>query len=356
MGGKSALYAVAHNIGGLADKVAMVVTINSPVKSLYQYYIVGGGSMTDYCQAWYRLDQGACESIAYYDSSPDGEWVGQNSHWLAFISSEVAPLSEQFDYGGVDTWPRDMDDGIVPVSAQYADAADVIHYGEHGHSDFGALPNVAQFIADQILRCLFGEPIECSVFARSGTFEHQASWLPGTAHWNDVVGEVLASSGRVQHRNESYFKWQEWEDVVGDCPAESQQSSYEISKVGGLPWLTSVKESRWLTSDNVQDCRLYIRTRVAPRNSIQVDWRIYERGLLPVEGSRAHYEIKITAATPLANVMDASWITDEPRDTRLRMWSEAEGPFRWFDAEWRIYLKESRQKKIIDKLPGETSP
>ena len=34
MGGKTALYAVSHNIGNLADKVAMVVTINSPIKSL----------------------------------------------------------------------------------------------------------------------------------------------------------------------------------------------------------------------------------------------------------------------------------------------------------------------------------
>ena len=38
MGGKAALYAVAHNIGNLADKVAMVVTSNSPIKKLSNYY------------------------------------------------------------------------------------------------------------------------------------------------------------------------------------------------------------------------------------------------------------------------------------------------------------------------------
>lgn len=357
MGGKAALYLAAHNIGGLANKIAMVATINSPIKSLYQYYVVGGGSITDYCQsAWYRLNQGACESIAHYDSSPDGEWVSLNSHWLAFISSESAPLSEQFNYGGVDVWPRNMDDGIVPISAQYAESADAIYYGEYGHSDFGALPKVSQFIADQILRCLFGEPVECSVFARSGSFEHQASWLPGTAQWDDVVGEVLIDGGNLQHRNNSYFEWQEWEDIVGECPAGSERSSYDVNKTGGLPWLTAVKETRWLTSDNAQDCRLYIQTRAAPKNSIKVNWKVYDRGLLPSESSRAYYEIEITGSTTLANVMSASWVTEEPRDIRLRMLSEAEGPFRWFEADWKIYIKEKRQRDIIKELPEETPP
>ena len=37
MGGKSALYAVAKNIGNLSDRTALVVTINSPIKSLDKY-------------------------------------------------------------------------------------------------------------------------------------------------------------------------------------------------------------------------------------------------------------------------------------------------------------------------------
>ncbi|GAI54949.1 unnamed protein product, partial [marine sediment metagenome] len=49
-GGKAALYAVAHNVGDLADKVVLVVTINSPVKSLDEYYVTGGGSVLDYCR------------------------------------------------------------------------------------------------------------------------------------------------------------------------------------------------------------------------------------------------------------------------------------------------------------------
>lgn len=51
MGGKAALYAVAKNLGGLAHRAAMVITINTPVKSLNRYQVTGGGSFTDYCRA-----------------------------------------------------------------------------------------------------------------------------------------------------------------------------------------------------------------------------------------------------------------------------------------------------------------
>src|SRR4030042_912849 len=55
MGGKSALYAVAHNVGNIADKTAMVVTINIPVKGLNNYQLVGGGAFSDFCRARWLL-------------------------------------------------------------------------------------------------------------------------------------------------------------------------------------------------------------------------------------------------------------------------------------------------------------
>jgi len=354
MGGKTALYAVARNIGDLANKVALVVTINSPVKSLQEYYVTGGGPVLDYCRArWLLSDRGVCNSIVYHDSSQDGSWVGRNKHWLAFISGEAAPISEQFDVGGVDALPRNMDDGAIPVSAQYSDGADVIYYGEYSHSDFAVLDEVAEFMADQILHYIFGGRIECSVFARSGNFEHKADWLLGTDYWDDVIGEVFASSGRLRHKNESYTRWQEWEDVVGECPPQSKRSSARVVQES-LPFLTSIKQARWLSSDNPEDCRLYLRTRAAPRTSVQVDWKIYQRGLLPAGIERDHYEVEIVTGTPLTGIRRISWATDDPRDLRLRIWSEAESPFRWFEAEWRVYSKESRQRKVIDEIPGET--
>ncbi len=351
MGGKTALYAVANNIGGLADKVAMVVTINSPVKKLNQYYVPGGGPMVDYCRtALLGSDEGVCSSLAYYDSSPDGAWVGSNKHWLAFISAEAAPFSEQYNRTGVDAWPRDMDDGVVPLSAQYSDGADVIYYGQHGHSEFGASDELAGFMAEQILSYIFGGHIECSVFARGGIFQHEAGWLPGIDYWQDVLGRVPTISGVLSHKNESYTKWQEWEDIIGSELPEAERDSYHISRVNSFPFLTSIEEVRWLNPDDPEDGRLYIRTRAAPRNSIQVNWTIFVQGLLPSGVERNHYEVTILTGTPLTNITQVSWATKEPRDLRVRAWSEAERPFRWFKAEWRVYYTEIRQRKIIDDI------
>ncbi len=354
MGGKAALYAVARNVGGLAEKVALVVTINSPVKTLYQYYFTGGVSISDYWQARWFLpsDQGTIGSVAYYDSSQDGKWVASNKHWLALISGEAAPQSKQFDVGGVDPLPKNMDDVIIPISAQYSDGADVIYYGEHGHNDFANLDSVAGSVAEQILRYIFGGSIECSVFAKGGVFEHRANWLPLTNSWEDIVGEVPASSGQLWHWNESYTKWQEWEDVVGECTPQDERSHYEINRVRSSVLFTSIEELRWLNPDNPEDCRLYLRTKAAPRNYLQVDWNTYGQGLLPPGTKRDRYEVEIVAGTPLAAVEGVSWLTSNPRDLRLLLQSNAEGPFRWFKAEWRTYFKESRERKVIDEIPS----
>ena len=357
MGGKSAIYAVARNIGNLADKVALVVTINSPIKSLDRYPVAGGGPFLNYCRArWLlRSDRGVCTSVAGYDSSEDGGWVGDNKHWLAFISSEGAPLSQQFDYGGVDPYPRDMDDGALPLSAQFSDGADVVYYGEYGHSDFGVLNEVADFMTGEILQYIFGGSIECSVLARGGSFEHKAGGLLGTDYWQDIAGDVLARSGRLWHWNQSYTEWQEWEDVVEYYPPtyeKDRRSRYEISRVRSSAVFTSIEESRWLEPDNPEDFCLYLRTRAAPRNYLQVDWNIYRQRLLPMETKRDRYEVRIVAGTPLAGVRGVSWATDDPRDLRLQIRSWAERPFRWFEAEWSVYYKENRQRSVIDEIPA----
>lgn len=356
MGGKSALYTVAQNIGDLADRVAMVVTINSPVKSLNKYHIAGGGPVFNYCRAvWYESDQGICNSVTHYDSSEDGERVGTEKHWLAFISAEATPLSEQFNVGGVDAWPRNMDDSIIPLSAQYAEGADVIYYGEYGHSEFSTLDTVAGFMAEQILRYVFGEPVECSVLTRGGIISHEAGWLPGRDSWEDIVGGIPASSGSVWHVNESYTKWQEWEDVVGYCPRGEKRANYYITRLGSLPFLATIEESRWFSPDDSEDCRLYLRTRAAPRSRVQVNWSVHSRGLLPPESIRDHYEVKIVTGTPLTKITGVSWLSGESCDLRLQIWSEADRPFRWFKAEWKVYSKEKRQRNIIDEIPAQVS-
>jgi hypothetical protein len=68
---------------------------------------------------------------------------------------------------------------------------------------------------------------------------------------------------------------------------------------------------------------------------------------------RDHYEVEIVTGTPLTNIRQVSWLTADLRDLRLQIQSEAESPFRWFKAEWRVYFKESRQRKVIDEISGQ---
>lgn len=352
MGGKTALYAVSHNIGNLADRVAMVVTINSPIKSLMNGYYVGGDTALGYWGAGLVMpNQGALGSLLHYDSSRDGKWVGSHKHWLAFISGESSPLSRQFDVRGVDAMPRVMDDSIVPVSSQYSDGADTVYYGEYEHGDFSELDEVAGYMADQILRYIFGGDIECSVFVRGGSFEHRAGLFPGTDRWQDIVGGVLADSGTLTYKNDSYFKWQEWEDIVGKYSDGGIRSTFQTIQRNSFPLFTGIKQSGWTSTDDPGDGRVRLTTRAAPGSSVQVAWSIYEQGLLPPGIQRDHYEVEIETGTQLASITQVSWETDNLRDVRLRISSQAQRPFRWFKAQWRVYSKESRQKQIIDEIP-----
>jgi pimeloyl-ACP methyl ester carboxylesterase len=354
MGGKSALYAVAHNVGNLAEKTALVVTIDSPIKNMNRYQLVGGGSFTDFCRAgWLILpDHGVCNSVGSYDSSEDGLWVGQHKHWLAFIAGENAPLSPQFDYGGVDPYPKRMDDGALPMSAQYADGADVIYYGEHGHSDFTFMPDLAASMAGQILDYIFGGTVQCSELVRNGSWEHKAGLLLGTEVWQDTIGDVLGESGYLFHWNPSLWR-QQWEDIVDYVPPtyENQlRSRFDITTERSVLFLSSVVEARWLTLDDPGDCRLYIRTRAAAQNYIEVHYNIYVQGSMPVGQKRDHYEIEITAGTPMAQINNAFWQTDTLRDLRVRVSSRAEKPFRWYQATWRVYKQVPTQRNIIDEI------
>jgi len=356
MGGKTALHVVAADVGGIADQVAAVVTINSPVKNLDQYQPPGAGPVLEYCRSvLLGSDEGVCSSVVFLDSSKSGRLVAERKHWLAFISGERAPLSPQFNRAGVDVWPRDMDDGVVPLSAQHAAGADVVYYGEHGHSDFGVREEVAALLADRILRYVLGEYVECSVFARGGEVERRADWLLGTEHWDDILGEVVATSGTLEHRNDSWTEWQVWEDVIGGCREGEKRSRTQITQTS-IPLLTRIEELRWLKTDDPFDCQLYVKTRAAPRTTVRTEWAVYARGLLPEGTRRSHYEIEIVEGTPLSTVTDAAWLTDDRRDMRLRVLSEAQSPFRWFRAEWRVYYQEERRRPIIGELPVRLVP
>jgi hypothetical protein len=362
MGGKSALHAVAKNIGGLADRTRLVVTINSPIKRLDLFQAAGGATLNDYCRAFVvKPDRGICTSVTTDDSSEDGLWVGKNRHWLAFISGESSPLSSDFNYGGPDPFPRDADDGVVPIAAQYADGADVVYYGERGHSDFNDDEELADYMAREILEYIFGGVIECSVFTQVGTFEHYSSGLWGTDNWEDITGDIPGLSGVIRHRNNSYTLWQRWEDVIEYEPPtyeNSRRTRYEVSLSKSSGILTGIEELRWLETENPYDFRVYVRTKAAPLNALQLDWKVYRQGLLPQGMERDHYEVRTTAGTSLAGIENVSWASSDPRDIGLRISSWTERPYRWFQAEWKVFQKESRYREIINEfrvLPESTS-
>ena len=81
-------------------------------------------------------------------------------------------------------------------------------------------------------------------------------------------------------------------------------------------------------------------------------WSIYECDPQSTGVDRAYYEIKIVAGTPFVAIPEASWLTADPSDTRIRIQSEAQSPFRWLQAEWRVYVNQTRTHRVIDEIGG----
>ncbi len=352
MGGKAALYGVAHNSGGLGDLTDLVVTIDTPVKDLNAYHIVGGGTVTDYIRTSRVIsDDGVATSLGTYDSSEDGLEVGTKKHWLALIASESAPLSPEFDFSGLDPYPQDMDDGLVPISAQYAPGADTVYYGEHGHSDFSDHPDITGYVADKILTYVFGGQIAISAEDGSGTFEHHAGFLPFTYRWSDRLGETVGGSGVFSHTNDSLLRWQSWNDVVGACSPGSRPSRYQIS-LTSFPFLTRLTRQSWANPKDTSDCSIEIGSKAAPKTRVKAKWKIIEYRPLPNGAKRDHYEIKVVEGTPVVGIIAASWISADPGDARIASSSRAEGPFRWFRAEYRVFSQKTVDRNIIDQIPA----
>lgn len=355
MGGKVALYLTANNIGNIGDKVALVVTINSPIRQLSNYPVTGGENVTDLCNNLFIGSYAnLCSSIAYYDSVNDGKVVGNTKHWLAFVSAEDAPSSTQFDYGGLDPYPWHMDDGVIPLSAQYTEDADTIYYGEHFHTDFHETKELTQSVTEKIVNYIFGIPNQYFFLAREGSFEHESDWWLGADKWVDIVGDTLIKKGSIWHWNTSDFKWNEWEDVAGGLPlVDDAKSRFEIKLVDSSPLLTALEEVRWFNMSDPEDCRLFIKTKTAPGQYVRADWIIYQQSLLPKGMERDHYEIEVYEGTNMTTIKEATWMSNNPQDLRLLISSQAESPFKRFKANWRSFAKEYRQQEIISELISE---
>ncbi len=345
MGGKVALYLTAHNIGGLSDRIAAVVTVNSPIKHLADYYAVGGSNAWQVA-AMIPDDEGVLDSLKEYDSSADGQWVAENKHWLAFVSAEPAPMSTDFDRNGVDLEPRDMDDGIVPISAQYSEGADVVYYGNHAHSAVGSDTAVADGIALTILDYLFGNQVIFSVPADSGMSSHRAGLLPGVYHWKEVTTEVPLTSGNFTVRNDAVFRWQTHEFVVGSARMDGRRSRFRVS-ARSLWVVSGVSRAAWVSGDEA-DGRLLLRVRVAPKTTVKVSWEI--TGYQAKAIARSRYEVTQTSGTPFTGITAVRWGDDEASDFRLEISSQAQGPVRWLSLTWRTFGQQIGSGYVIDQL------
>jgi hypothetical protein len=351
-GGKAALYGVAHNIEGLKDKTSLVVTINTPVKPLNCYPVSGAPNAIDLCKARFiNSDKGVCTSLANYDSSDDGRIVSDEKHWLALISGENTPGSDSFNYGGIDPYTWHCDDGVIPLSGQYTESADTIYYGVYYHSNFHEYDELLLSITEAILNYIFGTADNSySVLFREACFTHKSDWWLGKDTWSDIIGDKLAKEGAIWHFNPCYCQWQEYEDIVGGWPfVDDAKSRYftSLSNTSGI--FSVIEETGWVEPSSIEDCQIYIKTRTAPRQYIQVDWQIYQQDL-STKYDRDHFEIEIIEGTALTSITRAIWLTDNEKDMRVSVQSQAESPFKWFKANCKIFVKEPRYRNLIDDM------
>lgn len=237
MGGKAALYAVAKNKGGLQHKTLAVVTINSPIRDLFTY---GWHDVYYECKAanWLgiRFDDGICHSIVYRDTRTEADWVGDNKHWLAFISSEDHPNHGKCDLVGADIYGKYMDDAYVPIGAQYTAHADAIYYGSHCHSECTNNPSVADKLAKSIADYIFGNEIGFSAYVGS--------------YWNSRKSPFGVGINHYEH-----------EAGPNPCPGDAERDHYEIEVSHESDIGTGIDWARWDSSNN-HDCRVRISSWV----------------------------------------------------------------------------------------------
>lgn len=199
MGGKAALYAAAHDDQGIFNYVESIITINSPIKNLGRYklftYMWNGLVVSLIAKKYlHSFKTASIIDIRDKDSSIDAKkWViDEKKDWMAFISGENYPSDPSYDLktmlGEVDPFPREMDDGIVPIDAQYTENAIIEYYGSYDHQSMINNQIVVKNLASIIVKYCFGEFINVSKFYEKGENTH-ITILP--KEWTDIVGDRI---------------------------------------------------------------------------------------------------------------------------------------------------------------------
>jgi pimeloyl-ACP methyl ester carboxylesterase len=313
MGGKAGLHAVANKIKNIDMYVSSVITINSPIKNIGRYrpftYFWNGMLLHLVAERVLHTHKvAALKDCRDIDTSIDGrKWLSLgNRNWLSLISAEAYPTDPECDVQlrqkPIDMYPRFMDDGLVPVDAQYTEDSTTIYYGICWHQAMVDNPTAINLLANIIVKYITGEPVDISLFHDAWIYDHQTR-IP--TQWNDTIGrdEILLDSGHISHAA-GIFPPYRWVDSVGGSFVD-QRNRYEVQKTSGVG--SRIMSVSW-TSTNPTDYRLNIATQLLPGCKIELDWRIY--GIIPPQFERDRYEIEVLEGSSYGHsgIQYAGWV------------------------------------------------
>jgi pimeloyl-ACP methyl ester carboxylesterase len=346
MGGKAGLHAAANNLKNINKYVASVITINSPIKNIGRYrpltYFWNGVLLHLVAERFLHNHKVvALKDCRDIDTSIDGrKWLSQgNRSWLSFISAEAYPTDPACNLPltktSIDMYPRYMDDGLVPIDAQYTEDSTTVYYGVYWHQAMVEDPEAIHSLANTTVQYLTGDTINISRFHNAWIYNHQTI-IP--TNWNDVVGrdEIFLDSGHISYAADLLPPYEQVDTVGGNFT--NQRSRYEVQKTSGAGSI--IKNVTWMSS-NPTDYRLNIAIQYLPFGKMELDWRVY--GIIPSPLLRDHYEIEVLDGSSYGHskILYAGWITNDITDlgVNIRSWAA----LGIINVGWKVYLKEPMQ-------------
>jgi len=260
MGGKVAVHLTADDSFGVQDRIDSVITINSPLKSFDRYYnaFFGyhypsfllpfmGTTVMNYIKPDGFID------VITFDSSNEAAWIASEKELLTFISGESSPADPLFDGGFGDMFPRVLDDGTVPLPAQYVEGSTVFYYGVKQHeavfrdlNDGGARDKIAETIVDFLL----GNSIMQSSKINSGTvfFNRQGLFS------EDSFQKIVSQEDMIEY-NRDHFEIQ-------------------ISEESSL-FHQALVSAEWASEDSKELSLKISGFNLRPFSEIIIDWLVY---------------------------------------------------------------------------------
>ena len=262
MGGKVAVHLTAEESFGVQDRIDSVITINSPLKSFNRYYnaFFGyfypsfllpfmGTTMMNYSKPDGFID------VITFDSSSEAVWIASEKELVNFISGEPSPEERLFDGGFGDMFPRVLDDGTVPLPAQYINQGTVVYYGVKQHeSVFRDLEEggARDLIAETIVNFLLGDSIMQSskidfgsvVFDQSGPFSQDCF-------------QKIVSIENTNDFDRDYF----------EIRVSNESSIFHHASVS----------AEWMTENSDELSLKIMVSQLRPFSKITIDWIVYRK-------------------------------------------------------------------------------